>query len=184
MGDQLQLQLRDVNEALEQASMTDPLTSLPNRRHMMDRLVQEAHLATREGRPFTLMMVDVDHFKRINDSHGHEVGDEALCAVGRTLSASLRTYDVCARWGGEEFLILLPGLEAGQAGEVAERARQAVAETGIATSAGELSVTVSIGVAVCSGHDRDACVNAADERAYAAKRQGRNRVVCALKGGP
>lgn len=179
VGDQLQVQLRDMNEALEKASMTDALTGLPNRRRMMECLVSEAHHADRDVYPLTLMMVDVDRFKAINDSHGHDVGDEVLRAVGGALAASLREYDVCARWGGEEFLMLLPGLGRDKARDVAERARRHVADTVVDTDAGRLSVTVSIGVAVCTGRDPDPSINAADMAAYSAKRGGRDRVVCA-----
>ena len=180
MGDQLQVQLRDTNEALEKSSLTDPLTGLPNRRHMMECLAEETARAEREGGSVTVMMVDVDHFKSVNDTHGHAMGDTVLCAVARALATGLREYDVCARWGGEEFLLLLPGLPADKAADVGERARQRVADSVVETDAGPLSVTVSIGVATCTAAGGlDPCVNTADKAAYTAKQRGRNRVVLA-----
>lgn len=180
MGDQLQVQLRDTNAALEKASLTDPLTGLPNRRHMMAALAEETARAEREGGSVTVMMVDVDHFKAVNDTHGHDTGDTVLCTVARALATGLREYDVCARWGGEEFLLLLPGVTPDNATDVAERVRQRVADSVVETDAGPVSVTVSIGVATCGAADGpDACVNTADKAAYAAKQRGRNRVVAA-----
>jgi diguanylate cyclase (GGDEF)-like protein len=130
----------------------------------------------RAGAPYAVMMIDIDFFKNVNDSHGHAVGDEALALIAQELSANLRNYDFISRWGGEEFLVLLPSTGLEQALVVAEKLRAAVERIQHPVAD---RLTISIGVAVASANepDEDAAVISADERLYDAKRGGRNRVM-------
>ncbi len=163
---------------MESMALTDPLTGLLNRRSMEQRLREAAHGFARSGRPFSVVMADVDHFKRVNDVHGHAVGDRVLRAVATLFGEGLRAHDAVARWGGEEFLLLLPETEAVGACEVAERLR-AAAEGRLAGAAGVAGgVTMTFGVAVLEGGMRvGECLKRADEAMYAGKAAGRNRVV-------
>jgi len=167
------------NERLQRLALTDALTELPNRRFAMERLDQEWALSRRGDRALSCMMVDVDHFKPINDRFGHQVGDEALRCIARTLRQSARTQDVVCRYGGEEFLVVCPdtGIEA--AYQCAERLRQKVAALKFASQGADIRLTISIGVAekredVASLDD---LLGRADECLYAAKQGGRNRTV-------
>jgi diguanylate cyclase (GGDEF)-like protein len=172
---------------MESMALTDPLTGLLNRRSMEQRLREAAHGFARSGRPFSVVMADVDHFKRVNDVHGHAVGDRVLRAVATLFGEGLRAHDSVARWGGEEFLLLLPETEEAAACEVAERLR-AAAEVRLAEAAGlgsgeavgiaEAAVTMTFGVAVLErGMRVGECLKRADEALYAGKAAGRNRVV-------
>jgi diguanylate cyclase (GGDEF)-like protein len=169
---------------MESMALTDPLTGLLNRRSMEQRLREAAHGFQRSDRPFSLVMADVDHFKRVNDLHGHATGDRVLRAVAAQLTEQLRGHDAVARWGGEEFLLLLPETDAATACEVAERLR-AAAEARLAEAAGlGAGVTLTFGVAVFERGIRVAdCLKRADEALYAGKRAGRNRVVDAGSAG-
>jgi len=165
---------------MESMAHTDPLTGLLNRRSMEQRLREAAQGFQRTGRPFCVVMADVDHFKRINDDHGHEAGDRVLRAVAALLGADLRSHDAVARWGGEEFLLLLPDTDLGTAGDVADRLRGA-AQARLRNSAGfDQDVTLTFGIAA---YDRPmrvaACLKQADDAMYAGKAGGRNRVVSA-----
>ncbi|MDJ0741650.1 MAG: diguanylate cyclase [Gammaproteobacteria bacterium] len=175
------IMLRPIHNLQRQAS-EDPLTGLLNRRSFDEIAAKQLMSAGRQQRPLSAIMVDIDHFKAINDAHGHGVGDEVLQAVARRIRRGLSAQDVLSRYGGEEFAVLLPdtSLTAGQL--VAERLRHAVAESPIKTSAGEMNVTISLGVA-----ERDGWTNGvthllerADHGLLAAKRDGRNRVVSAV----
>jgi diguanylate cyclase (GGDEF)-like protein len=158
-------------------SQTDDLTLLYNRRYLDDVLPREIDRARRYGHPLSLMMIDLDHFKEINDRHGHAVGDEILRGMGDRLRAFSRYADVSARWGGEEFLVLLIETDEDKARQVAERLRQGIGELGHETSAGPLTVTLSIGVAALgTGDTASSMLRRADEALYRAKRGGRNRV--------
>ena len=181
ISDRLQIELKTANQALALASQTDPLTGLPNRRYMVERLRVELSRVTRGTRPFALIMADIDHFKPINDQRGHDAGDMVLIETGRTLRAGLRGHDAIARWGGEEFLILLPDADAGTALTVAEKLRERVAAQAVALPNGPaITVTVSLGVAVLDPTaPLDACLLAADRALYAAKAAGRDRCVLA-----
>jgi diguanylate cyclase (GGDEF)-like protein len=165
---------------MESMALTDPLTGLLNRRSMEQRLREAAHGFERTGRTFSLVMADVDRFKRINDVHGHAAGDRVLRAVAGLFGERLRGGDAVARWGGEEFLLLLPETELATACEVADRLR-VIAETRLSDSAGlGESVTLTFGVAVFDRPMRvDACLKQADDALYAGKAEGRNRVVSA-----
>jgi diguanylate cyclase (GGDEF)-like protein len=164
---------------LHELATIDELTGLPNRRATLGGLADQLQIAQRLARPLAVMMVDVDHFKRINDTHGHAVGDEVLQHLGRVLAACLRHHDRVGRLGGEEFLVVLPDANAEQAASIAERMRHAVAMGPCRTANGPLSITISVGVACDSGDDATtatALVARADEALYAAKSAGRNTV--------
>jgi len=164
-------------------ALTDPLTGLLNRRSMEQRLREAVQAFQRTGRPFSVIMADVDHFKRINDVHGHEAGDGVLRAVAALLGARLRGHDALARWGGEEFLLLLPETDLAAACDVADRLRAAAeAELGHGAGFGQ-SVTLTFGVSVFDRPMRvAACLKQADDALYAGKAGGRNRVVRAASG--
>lgn len=179
---QFAAELAASNDRLQHLALTDALTGLPNRRYVMDRLEQEWALSKRAGRSLTCMMIDVDHFKQVNDTYGHKVGDEALKQVVNTLRMSVRKQDVVARMGGEEFLVLCPDTLLEQAAQHAERIRKNVASVRMRSAGVEFFVTVSIGVASTADvdlHTVDMLVQLADRRLYSAKAAGRNRIVCA-----
>ncbi len=155
----------------------DFLTGLYTRRFFMQRFEQECNRANREGTPLSLMMFDLDHFKRINDTYGHPAGDRVLSDLGTLLLNSCRNYDLVARLGGEEFCILMPGLGAEEAYKVAETLRLKISRT-IRIPQAEQRVSTSIGVAACSrDHDCESLLTRADQALYAAKAAGRDRTV-------
>lgn len=161
---------------LEHLSLVDPLTGLANRRAFDEALEVELARSRRTGEPMSLVMLDVDHFKRFNDTFGHLAGDRALAAVATRLTATARREDWACRVGGEEFAVLLPGADRRAAAEVAERLRLAVEGMRLA----EGPITISLGVASGVGvRDGEALVAEADGLLYEAKRLGRNRVVVA-----
>jgi diguanylate cyclase (GGDEF)-like protein len=164
----------EVERKVATLAVTDPLTELSNRRHMEQRLREEESRAARTNSPFCLIMADIDHFKRVNDTHGHDTGDEVLVAAAEVFRSTLRAQDVIGRWGGEEFLLLLPNttLDAGR--EVAERVR-ALAEAKLGQSAKIEKVTLTLGVARYES-SIEACIKAADDALYVGKQGGRNRV--------
>lgn len=153
----------------------DFLTDLPNRRALEAALVREAEAASRYGRKLAFLMVDVDHFKRVNDTYGHDAGDAVLKELAAVLREQSRLSDLPARWGGEEFALVLSDTDMARAGVVAERVRQAVAERAFPIAG---SQTVSIGVAGFCG-EVVGMIARADEALYRAKREGRNRAVVA-----
>jgi diguanylate cyclase (GGDEF)-like protein len=169
----------DVEERMAELAMTDALTRLPNRRRMRAMLADERVRFTRSGRPFSVVIGDLDSFKKVNDTHGHEAGDRVLRAVATTLRAKLRQQDMVARWGGEEFLFLLPDTNLEGAQQLAEKLRLAVAEQPVdIASARSLPVTMTFGVTAYRGsQSTDDCVRLADEALYRGKTEGRNRVV-------
>jgi two-component system cell cycle response regulator len=173
----LQEELRNRAEALEQLAFSDGLTGLPNRRFLDRRLAAMISAANRHGRPFSVVLVDADRFKPVNDTHGHGVGDEVLTVLGERLRARLRTEDDLGRFGGEEFLALLPETEGEDAAEVADALREEVGRWPIDTVAGEIPMTVSAGWAVWrEGEAAHELLARADEALYRAKEAGRNRV--------
>ncbi len=164
---------------LQRLSATDPLTLLHNRRHLDERLPQVIAESRRARARMAAAMLDLDHFKRVNDHHGHDVGDEVLVETAERVRASCRASDVVARWGGEELVILFPETTLAQAVTVAERIRDAIANAPFATAAGAVQVTASLGVARLTSDDDAQGLSLqrrADQALYAAKRRGRNRV--------
>ena len=165
------------NQQLAEHAATDPLTGLSNRRHIEPQLEGETARAMRHRAPFSLLMADLDHFKRVNDQYGHDAGDEVLREVARRLKDLLRTEDRPARWGGEEFLVLLTDTDVEQAGIVAEKIRAGIADTPIEVNGQAIDMTISIGVA--AHHDESDpldLIRRADQALYRAKDAGRNRV--------
>jgi diguanylate cyclase (GGDEF)-like protein len=179
----LQAQLLSAQEALRIQATRDGLTGLFNRRAFLERLAEELARAKRNGSELSVLLLDVDHFKRVNDRLGHQAGDDVLRALGARLSAVLRKYDTLARYGGEELIAALPGCGPAAALVVAERMRSAVASAPIETGAGPVELTVSIGSATCAAGepDADALIARADAALYRAKNAGRNRVEAALQ---
>jgi diguanylate cyclase (GGDEF)-like protein len=172
----LQDELRERNRELDRITRTDALTGLFNRRHLWERLTEMVSSGRRTGRPIGVLMLDLDHFKTINDSAGHAAGDAVLCAVADRLRAEVRLEDVVGRWGGEEFVVILDSASAVDAGLVAERLRLRIAAEPVAVEpAGEVPVTVSIGCAV-GPEDGEELLHHADAALYRAKAGGRNRV--------
>jgi diguanylate cyclase (GGDEF)-like protein len=180
-------------ERLKQAGLTDVLTGVHNRRYFESRCMEETRVAQRTGLPLSCLMLDVDHFKRINDSLGHPVGDEVLRHVARLIKAQLRGSDVVARYGGEEFIVLMPAAPQASALETAERIRRIVEAQSLPLGArGNVRVTISIGVAplrlepqpIDAAHCVSDMVKRADLALYQAKRTGRNRVTGADQARP
>ncbi|HYY41821.1 MAG TPA: diguanylate cyclase [Pyrinomonadaceae bacterium] len=171
------LDFKNYLDSCEEAAFTDHLTGLANRRRFERQLEREVARTRRYGRPFCLLLLDIDHFKHVNDTHGHDSGDEALRRLANTLQAGTRGIDIAARIGGEEFGIILTETDCLRGLEVAERLRQEVKETHIPVAG---HVTVSIGLAECTTAFGDAreLYTVADAALYEAKRAGRNRVHC------
>lgn len=168
--------LHAANENLDRLARIDGLTGLYNRRQMQDLLDSAVAHSVRHDQPLSVLMIDVDRFKAINDARGHSVGDEVLRAVSESVRTSLRAGDLVGRWGGEEFLALLPSTPADGAEVVAERMRQAVSSVPVVAGDQLIPVSVSIGVALLEGHDADVLVAQADAAMYAAKTAGRDAV--------
>lgn len=170
--------LEDVNKELELLSRLDPLTKLYNRKHMNERLNEAKSLFVRSGQIFTVMMLDIDDFKKINDSYGHAIGDEILKMVSSCLVENFRKHDVVARWGGEEFLILCSMLNEENSRLCAEQIRKKIEELIYHHDDIDLSVTVTIGVStIRDGETVDEMVNRADKALYRGKKEGKNKVV-------
>jgi len=181
----LQGELREKNATLARLSTTDPVTGLRSRRFAGELLAIEVLRATRYRTPLAVLMADLDHFKRVNDAHGHRAGDIVLAGVGAALRGALRGTDVAGRYGGEEILVVLPQTDLAGAQVLAERLRQAVESVEVEVAPGtRVRITVSIGAAALGGELRgaDDLIEAADGALYRAKEAGRNRVVCARGG--
>ena len=173
----LQAELLKTREALREQATHDGLTGLFNRNTILEALDDEISRAARSHQPVSVIMADLDRFKLVNDTHGHLAGDAVLREAARRLKSSARRYDSVGRYGGEEFLILLPGCDAADAAAQAERMCDAIGTTPFVTPSQPLLVTASLGVA-CSSHcPPEALVHQADEALYAAKAGGRNQVV-------
>lgn len=170
----------------EQLSRTDALTGLANRRALNEALERERQRWPRERRPFSVVLADVDHFKRFNDTYGHDVGDRVLVEVARAAKEAVREVDLVARWGGEEILVLAPGADEAEAFAVAQRLQEQIRATEIAHPSGPLRVTATLGVATWRGDDgggieasADTVIKRADEALYRGKAAGRDRIVSA-----
>lgn len=168
-----------LHDQLRIQATRDHLTGVLNRGTSIEIAQRELALTERKGEPAALILADVDHFKRVNDTYGHPVGDAVLRETAKRLGARLRAYDVLGRYGGEEFLILLPGCDAARASEMAEQLRASVATPPVSTDAGEVSISMSFGVAASAQGESanwENLVRAADDALYRAKHAGRNRV--------
>jgi len=175
----LQKELMETNKRLELLSITDGLTKLFNHRHFQDELARAFEESQRYQRPLSLAIIDIDFFKKVNDTHGHAVGDEVLKRVADLFRDSIRSTDLAARYGGEEFAVMMPETELDDAITFAEKIRGLIESTPIATAAGPLSVTVSVGVSSVPHsriHYAKEVVVAADKALYRAKKGGRNQV--------
>jgi diguanylate cyclase (GGDEF)-like protein len=174
---EMQQHLLDAKQALEYEATHDRLTGLFNRARIVDELRAEVARSQRTDDPVAVLMIDLDHFKRVNDEHGHATGDRVLRHAAAQLRFGLREYDRIGRYGGEEFLVVLPGATDVMAREVAERTRRTVEQAARSASL-PCDVTVSAGVSWTgrAGHDVDALIQSADEALYRAKAGGRNRV--------
>lgn len=180
----LQDRLTESNEMLLELSRTDPLTGLHNRRHMMETLDKEMDRSKRTGDPLSLILIDVDNFKKINDVFGHQQGDQVLKNLGQIFRKHLRQYDSVARFGGEEFILILPATDRSEALGIAERLREEVAQM-VDDEVEALKVTISLGVASYSagrGKSPDNLLRNADSALYRAKQEGRNRVMADQDG--
>jgi diguanylate cyclase (GGDEF)-like protein len=177
--------LLKVQEELRARAMFDELTGLFNRASVLERLEHHIDRGRRTAEATTVVLIDLDNFKCINDSHGHMVGDEVLRETARRLRASLRAYDELGRYGGEEFLLVLPDCELGPALQVSERMREALSTVPFVTAAGPMQLSASFGVATVSRSQRRSAYDVlaeADAALYRAKRAGRNRVESAVVG--
>ena len=172
--------LETARARVHEMAMQDPLTGLCNRRRFVIAARRELDLAARHHQPLAVLLLDVDHFKLINDEHGHQVGDRVLMEVSRRCELALRATDVLARWGGEEFIVLLPNTPVEQAQLLAERMRQAISATAqVQVRERSVRVTVSVGAAGAKSDEArslDELVSLADAELYKAKTGGRDRV--------
>ncbi len=179
---ELQSQLLAAQEALREQATHDHLTGVWNRAGILDILQRECSRSARTGSPLSVVMADLDHFKRINDTLGHMVGDEVLRCVAKRMLASVRSYDSIGRYGGEEFVIVLPDIDATSSHQQAERIRQEISHTPIEIPGNHLTVTLSLGVASSGGGRHDdfqSLLRAADAALYRAKAAGRNQTCLA-----
>ncbi|ODM29791.1 hypothetical protein A6779_11715 [Marinobacter adhaerens] len=175
-------ELFDANQQLQTLALTDELTGIPNRRRMRVLGEEEARRSERSGRPFSVMLMDIDHFKRVNDQYGHAVGDECLKAFVRAIAPSLRSIDRFGRWGGEEFMIIVPDSDHVDLLMLSEKVLECVREVIIAFDDQRVGMTVSIGVAEWHHATFDKLVSEADDALYRAKSKGRDRVEINLRG--
>jgi diguanylate cyclase (GGDEF)-like protein len=175
----LVIKLDEVQSHLKRQAATDELTGLKNRRNIMKRLDEELQRALRLKEPLCLMIIDIDHFKRINDTYGHPFGDVVLKGVAASIRETIRSYDTVGRIGGEEFLIISPGVEVDEAVGLAERVRERIGAQEIGNDELKVKVTLSIGVTTLMPGDLgvESLMKRADQALYQAKDQGRNRVV-------
>lgn len=179
----LMRRVQAAQKEVTQRAITDGLTGLSNRRYFFDRFAQELDRARRYEANLSLIMIDIDNFKTINDDHGHPAGDIVLAEVARLLSANIRISDIITRYGGEEFAILIPSLGITEATQAAEKLRNVIEVNDLSMEGPKLNVTISAGVADIEtlgnhgGSTKDALIRAADKSLSRAKAEGRNRVV-------
>jgi two-component system cell cycle response regulator len=174
------LRIAALMEESQRLATEDPLTGLLNRRAFLSQMEVEVSRCQRYGMPLSLLLIDIDHFKSINDTHGHAAGDQALSAVGAALKREMRVTDIEARWGGEELVVALTNTDLNGGAIVAERVRKAIESLAIQTGRTAFKLTASIGVATLQPPERFSdLIERADRAMYAAKKGGRNRVVLA-----
>lgn len=174
-------ELKDALNRIRELATRDELTGLINRRHMLELLEQEHQRCTRSGQTFCLAMLDLDHFKRVNDAHGHAVGDDVLRAVAQEAQRQVRASDVLARWGGEEFVLMMPDARSTLARGGLDRLRERIGALQVAHPQGRVGITLSAGLAEhLAGESVAQTLARADHALYEAKAQGRNRVVVAV----
>ena len=173
------VKLQTLSQKFEEASLSDFLTGLANRRHIMRHIKHEKEMYARQTREFSAILCDIDHFKKVNDKYGHDCGDLVLKSVADILKDSLRQVDTVSRWGGEEFLIILPAVDKEGGMVTAERLRQKIEEMKIQCNNNVVRLTMSFGVATWdeSHKNIDEFIKHADENLYRAKEEGRNRVI-------
>jgi diguanylate cyclase (GGDEF)-like protein len=177
----LVMQRRRSEERMRHLAMYDPLTELHNRRAFMELAGRELARARREGVPTALLMIDLDHFKAINDQYGHQAGDRVLADIAARLRATVRSADLPGRYGGEEFCVLLPCTGADEAQRIAERVRAAVAQRPLGGLPAPVTVSIGAACATNPGLSLDQLLREADDRLYTAKAAGRNRVVADVR---
>jgi diguanylate cyclase (GGDEF)-like protein len=175
----LQEQVVMAREQLRVQATFDSLTGLFNRMAVLEALDREVSRSNREKKPLAVIMADLDHFKEINDTYGHQTGDEVLVETARRMLGSLRAYDCVGRYGGEEFLVVAPGSDLSGAAELAERLRHSISSRPVCVGDIQIPVTLSLGMAISklNLNQADQLLRQADEALYTAKRAGRNRVV-------
>lgn len=172
-------QLKKENKQLKMQVIEDPLTGLYNRRKMFDSLEKETERTRRSGQPTSIALLDLDYFKKVNDSYGHAAGDYVLKTVAQIIAANIRKLDIASRYGGEEFCIIFPSSYLLTAKNVAERVRRCIEKTSINLENQAINITASIGLATfehSSSSSLENFVNSADEQLYRAKEKGRNQV--------
>jgi diguanylate cyclase (GGDEF)-like protein len=170
--------LLEINQELDKYSRTDVLTGLSNRRDFTEKINYELSRVHRSKKTFSILMCDIDYFKKVNDTYGHDCGDYVLIYIADLLRTTLREQDIIARWGGEEFIILLPDTSLKGAKEIAEKLRRRVAREQYVYNNKKFKLTVSIGISGYEeGHSIDDCIKIADESLYVAKETGRNKVL-------
>lgn len=178
ISDRMQAQILELNQQLGEKAITDPLTGLLNRRGMYECLEVAAGHLDREQRAFGVLLLDLDYFKQVNDSYGHQVGDELLVELGSALRHNLRVYDCCARWGGEEFLLLLQDCTTESLASVAKKMLDMVRTLEVASIPDSHLLTASIGCYLCQQVEPlDEVIRKADAAMYRAKEMGRNGLV-------
>jgi len=177
---QARQELKLLNLKLQHEATHDPLTSAPNRRAILDSLGRELDRAKRANLELSIGICDIDHFKHVNDTYGHQVGDDVLCSFVKTIQNALRPYDLVGRYGGEEFLVVVPGSTGLPEQGIYERLRAKIANHTIITRSGEVNITVSIGITNRKGNETaDAMIARADAALYRAKENGRNQLAFA-----
>jgi diguanylate cyclase (GGDEF)-like protein len=172
----------DLHEEKKLQAVTDGLTGVSNRRHFNDMFQKEFERAKRYAEPLSLIIVDLDYLKKINDTYGHQAGDEAIRSIGKVMSQSCRSVDLPARYGGEEFCLLLPNTDLEMAAVIAERLRKLINETQI-EGPGNISASIGLANYPLHANETDSLFMRADEALYKAKQSGRNRV-CISDGEP
>jgi diguanylate cyclase (GGDEF)-like protein len=173
-----EMELRRAMGLLRQLATTDPMTGLLNRRSFLSQAESEWQRSSRFAQPLSLLILDIDHFKHVNDNFGHDAGDQVISRVAQICDAQKRAHDLAARYGGEEFVLMMPETDLAGAYRFAERLREAVAEDDIAHGEKVIKATVSIGVAeMAQAKSVDDMLKLADQALYEAKKNGRNRVV-------